>query len=76
MLSFNYYKTEGTILRSDYPYVDRQQNCRSAGMKRVAYTNKDRAFVEPPSDLQSFKEAIRNGPTGIAFGVSTEFELY
>ena len=69
-LSFNFYKSEGTILNSDYPYTNNQAPCQAVGKQRIVYTANPTAYIDVTADYQSFKHAIRNGPTGIAFAVA------
>ena len=75
-LSYNFYKSEGTILRSDYPYTNNEATCAASGKQRIVFTASPYAYVNVAASYAEYKKAIRNGPTGIAFGVHNDFLYY
>lgn len=80
--SFNYWKTIGTVLLSDYPYITGSYNgvtgtCNDANKPKQIKTQSPTAYTRiTAGSYSAMKTALLNGPVNVAFAVSNDFYSY
>lgn len=72
--AYRHWKISGVVEESLYPYINRDGTCYEEGLEKVMNVA---GYVDVTySNLDAFKAALRNGPTGVTFAVGTSFYYY